>query len=59
MQPSMSTFNPTAVGLRKGSLLIADTENGVTGDARRIAYRKHSTVQLSASSLSFGSPIDW
>jgi hypothetical protein len=49
------TFNPTAVGLRKGSLVIADTENGVPVTHVVSLTGSTSTVQLSASSLSFGS----
>jgi len=48
------TFSPTAVGLRKGSLVIVDTENGNPVTHVVALTGSTSTVQLSASSLSFG-----
>jgi hypothetical protein len=47
-------FSPTAVGLRKGSLIIADTENGVPVTHVVALTGSTSTVQLSSSSLDFG-----
>ena len=49
------TFSPTAVGLRRGALVIADTENGVPVTHVVALTGSTSTVQLSASSLDFGS----
>jgi hypothetical protein len=49
------TFSPTAVGLRKGSLIIGDTENGSPVTHVVALTGSTSTVQLSASSLDFGS----
>ncbi|HVH50431.1 MAG TPA: SBBP repeat-containing protein [Candidatus Bathyarchaeia archaeon] len=49
------TFSPTAVGLRKGTLVIGDTENGVPVTHVVALTGSTSTVQLSSSSLSFGS----
>jgi Beta-propeller repeat/Cep192 domain 4 len=48
------TFSPTAVGLRKGSLIIGDTENGNPVTHVVALTGSTSTVQLSASSLNFG-----
>jgi hypothetical protein len=48
------TFSPTAVGLRKASLIIADTENGSPVTHVVALTGSTSTVQLSASSLTFG-----
>jgi hypothetical protein len=48
-------FSPTAVGLRKASLIIGDTENGVPVSHVVALTGSTSTVQLSASSLDFGS----
>jgi Beta-propeller repeat/Abnormal spindle-like microcephaly-assoc'd, ASPM-SPD-2-Hydin len=48
------TFSPTAVGLRKGSLILVDTENGVPVTHVIVLTGSTSTVQLSASSLNFG-----
>jgi hypothetical protein len=48
------TFGPTAVGLRKGTLIIGDTENGNPVNHVVALTGSTSTVQLSASSLSFG-----
>jgi len=49
------TFSPTAVGLRRGTLVIADTENGIPVTHVVALTGSTSTVQLSASSLNFGS----
>jgi hypothetical protein len=49
------TFSPTAVGLRKSSLIIGDTENGVPVTHVVALTGSTSTVQLSSSSLDFGS----
>jgi Beta-propeller repeat/Cep192 domain 4 len=49
------TFSPTAVGLRKGTLVIGDTENGTPVSHVVALTGSTSTVQLSASSLNFGS----
>ena len=49
------TFSPTAVGLRKGTLIISDTENGAPVSHVVALTGSTSTVQLSASSLDFGS----
>jgi hypothetical protein len=49
------TFAPTAVGLRKANLNIADTENGVPTTHVVALTGSTSTVQLSASSLTFTS----
>jgi len=49
------TFSPTAVGLRKGTLIIGDTENGSPVTHVVALTGSTSTVQLSASSLNFGS----
>jgi hypothetical protein len=48
-------FSPTAVGLRKGTLIIGDTENGIPVTHVVALTGSTSTVQLSASSLNFGS----
>ena len=48
------TFSPTAVGLRKGTLTIRDTENSVLVTHVVALTGSTSTVQLSSSSLSFG-----
>jgi hypothetical protein len=56
MQCSFSvTFSPTAVGLRKGTLVIGDTENSTSVSHVVALTGSTSTVQLSASSLNFGS----
>jgi hypothetical protein len=47
------TFAPTAVGLRKANLNIADTENGNPTKHVVALTGSTSTVQLSASSLTF------
>ncbi|HET8966389.1 MAG TPA: SBBP repeat-containing protein, partial [Candidatus Acidoferrum sp.] len=47
------TFAPTAVGLRKANLNIADTENGNPTTHVVALTGSTSTVQLSASSLTF------
>src|SRR4029434_9082247 len=47
------TFAPTAVGLRKANLNIADTENGASTTHVVALTGSTSTVQLSASSLTF------
>jgi hypothetical protein len=49
------TFAPTAVGLRKANLNIADTENGNPTTHVVALTGSTSTVQLSASSLTFTS----
>jgi len=48
-------FAPTAVGLRKASLIIVDTENGATVTHVVALTGSTSTVLLSAASLTFGS----
>ncbi|HEX4537253.1 MAG TPA: SBBP repeat-containing protein, partial [Candidatus Acidoferrum sp.] len=48
-------FSPTAVGLRKASLIIGDTENGVPVSHVVALTGSTSVVQLSSSSLDFGS----
>jgi hypothetical protein len=48
-------FAPTAVGLRKANLNIVDTENGVLTTHAVALTGSTSTVQLSASSLTFTS----
>ena len=48
------SFSPTSNGLRKASLVIADTENGNPTTHVVALTGSTSTVQLSTSSLSFG-----
>jgi len=48
-------FSPNAVGLRKGSLIISDTENSIPVTHVVALTGSTSTVQLSSSSLDFGS----